>query len=217
MIKRSGRLLIGVDGGGTTCRVAIGTREDGILVRSKGGPANVTSDPQGAVKNILSTIEAAAKKAKIASSELSGAFAHLGLAGVMTKKDAQWVATQLPFADVNVSDDRPTALEGALGGADGHLLSVGTGSFAASRVDGTFKTIGGWGLCLGDQGSGAWLGLEALQNTLLCCDGVKDHNDLTRFVLSTFQDDPNEILAFSVNAAPKDYGCLLYTSDAADD
>ncbi|SHJ38032.1 glucosamine kinase [Shimia gijangensis] len=206
MIDSPHTLLIGVDGGGTGCRAAVGTPTDGVLAKSEGGRANVASDPELAIKNIIDAVTAAAAKCGLTAKQLKTATAHLGLAGVMTAQDAHMVASAVPYGNVTVSDDRPTALNGALGWQDGFLLSVGTGTIAAACTDGVYRSVGGWGFHVGDQASGSWLGQESLRHVLLCHDGLALHSDLTRALLAKFQNDPNEIVAFSMSAKPGDYG-----------
>ena len=200
--------IIGVDGGGTGCRVAIGTLVDGVLARAEGGRANVSSDPELAIRNVVSAVEAAAAKCGISTDQLQTATAHLGLAGVMSPQDAEKVASAVPYRHVTVTDDRPTALNGALGGQDGFLLSVGTGTIAAACKDGNYRSIGGWGFHVGDQASGSWLGRESLRFVLLCHDGLAEHSDLTRALFAKFHSDPNQVVAFSMSAKPGDYGAF---------
>lgn len=201
-------LIIGVDGGGTGCRVAIGTLAGGVIAQAQGGRANVASDPELAIRNIIKTVEAAAAQGGIGADRLSAATVHLGLAGVMTAQDAQRVAAAIPYQNATVTDDRPTALTGAFEGQDGFLLSVGTGTIAAGRKDGAFCTVGGWGFYVGDQASGSWLGKKCLRQVLLCHDGIAQHSDLTRALFAKFGDDPNQIVAFSMSAKPGDYGAF---------
>jgi len=201
-------ILIGVDGGGTGCRVAIGTPSAGVLAQAEGGRANASSDPELAIKNIISTVLAAAKKAGVSPGALRDAVAHLGLAGVMTPADSQRIASALPYKSASVTDDRPTAVTGALGDQDGFLLSVGTGTIVAASKDGHFRYIGGWGFQISDQSSGAWLGRAALERTILCHDGLAAHTDLTRALMAKFGDDPNAIVSFSLSAKPGDFGSL---------
>jgi len=206
MSDSSHTLVIGVDGGGTGCRVAIGTVADGVLSRAEGGRANVASDPALAIKNVINTVEAAASNGAIAIERLKGATAHLGLAGVMTNQGAGKVASAFPYLNVTVTDDRPTALNGAFGGQDGFLLSVGTGTIAVAATDGVYRSVGGWGFHVSDHASGSWLGHKCLRHVLLCHDGIDLHSDLTRALFAKFHNDPNEIVAFSMSAKPGDYG-----------
>lgn len=202
------QLLIGVDGGGTGCRVAIGTLSAGILARAEGGRANAASDPDLAIRNITETINTAAEKAHVDGSDLKSAIAHVGLAGVMSRADSERIASSLSYKAITVTDDRQTAVTGALGGSDGFLLSVGTGTIIAASRDGAFNYVGGWGFYVADQGSGAWLGRAGLEQVLLCHDGLAEHSDLTRTLFAKFDDDPNAIVAFSMSAKPRDYAAF---------
>ena len=201
-------LLIGVDGGGTGCRVAAGTLAKGVLGRAEGGRANATSDPALAIRNVLETVHAAAQVAGFSAEALNDAVAHIGLAGVMTADDSTRIANALPFAHASVTDDRPTAIAGALGDQDGYLLAIGTGTIVASSQRGEFTYVGGWGFQISDQSSGAWLGNMALRRTILCHDGLTSHSDLTHGLLLRFNDDPNEIVRFAAGATPRDYATL---------
>ncbi len=211
-------VIIAVDGGGTGCRAAIGTPSDGILARAEGGAANATSDPELAIRNITDTVSAAAQRAGVTADALTGAVAHLGLAGVMTPEDSARIAAALPFRNAVVTDDCPTTVAGALGAQDGCLLAVGTGSIAARKVGDAVTSVGGWGFHVSDQASGAWLGRAGLQQVLLCHDGLVDHTAATRALFAEFDGDPNAIVAFSMSAAPGDYGAFapVIVSCAAD-
>jgi len=212
--------IIGVDGGGTGCRAAIGTASAGILAMAQGGRANVSSDPDEAIRNVTAAISSAASSINIDKVALSGAVAHLGLAGVMSAADSQRVASAFPFKLTIVTDDKPTAVVGALGGQDGFLVSLGTGSILAASHGDKFRSVGGWGLQISDHGSGAWLGRAILEQTMLCFDGVTPHSDLTQAILADFDQDPNAIVAFSITAKPGDFATLapmvLEAADAGD-
>ena len=206
MIDSGETLLIGVDGGGTDCRVAIGTVTKGVIAQATGGRANISSDPNGAIANICSTVLSAAQKAGFDAMDLDAATAHLGLAGVMSEQIAQFAADSVPYKNCAVTSDAPTAVMGALDGANGFLAAIGTGSFIAAHHDQKFNYVGGWGFDIGDQASGAWLGHEALSRTLQCNDGLIPHTELTLNLLSRFENDPAQIATFSVNASPGDFG-----------
>lgn len=206
MIDSGETLLIGVDGGGTGCRVVIGTATKGVISQAAGERANISNDPLGAVVNICSTVLSAAQKAGFDTSDLKSATAHLGLAGVLSEQTAQFVADSVPYKNCAVTSDVPTAVIGALDGANGFLAAIGTGSFVAAHHDQRFNHVGGWGLNVSDQASGSWLGREALNRTLQCHDGLIQHTELTRNLLSRFENDPAQIATFGINASPRDFG-----------
>lgn len=205
MTEQGDPILIAVDGGGTGCRAAVGTLANHVLGEAKGGPANVSTDFENAVGNILSTVRAAAHNAGLSPEALRGAVAHLGLAGVVDAQIAQKVSSALPFGKATVTEDRATAIAGALGQADGYLVALGTGSIIARQIGGDQSRIGGWGFHVSDQASGAWLGRSLLEQVVLCEDGLQDHSALTRSTLDHFGDLP-AVMAFATAAAPGDYG-----------
>lgn len=206
------QIYVGVDGGGTGCRAVIGTANQ-VLGEGRGGSANVTSDPNSAIRSVLGAIDNACAAAGL--HDLSNAHAHIGLAGVLTAQQAGSVRAAMPFGAASITDDRPTTLAGALGSNDGIVAAIGTGSFIGSRRGADFRYIGGWGLALGDEASAAWLGRSALSETLLACDGMQDETDLTKTVFDKFGDDANAIVDFATTATPADFGAFApFVTDA---
>ncbi|MFT7105753.1 MAG: glucosamine kinase [Yoonia sp.] len=205
MNDSSHNLIIGVDGGGTGCRAAVGTITRGIFGRGEGGRANAATDLPLAIKSITDAVDAAAQQAQISTGSLSEATVHIGIAGVLTAQDGERIAAALPYRHIKVSDDRPTAVIGALAASNGALLSIGTGTIVALRSANDMAFVGGWGFQVSDQGSGSWLGRAALERVLLCHDRMSDHTHLTRKLFLKFDDDPNAIAAFAASATPGDF------------
>ena len=208
MIDLMKSLVIGVDGGGTGCRAAIGTHADGILARAAGGPANFATNPDCAIANVVEAVAKAAAEIGVKAQSLSAATAHVGLAGALTNNDHQRAAKALPFGNITVTDDRCTSVVGALGADCGFLLSVGTGTIAATNSNHDIRYVGGWGFHVADQASGAWLGRAALEQTMLCYDALAKHGDMTQNLFAKFNNDPNQVVAFSISAKPGDFGAL---------
>ncbi|MEO1102582.1 MAG: BadF/BadG/BcrA/BcrD ATPase family protein [Pseudomonadota bacterium] len=203
------RLLVGVDGGASGCRVAIANgSSEHVLATATGGPANIATDFESAVQNIEEAISQAAHGGGLGESALATAVAHLGLAGVLCEEDASRVSGAFEFAGCSVTDDRATSVTGALGERDGLVLAVGTGTFVAARRGATIRAVGGWGLDVGDQASGAWLGRALLERVLLCHDGLERHTDLTRSVLGAFGNDPVAIVRHAAAAKPPAFAAL---------
>src|SRR5512146_1820077 len=70
----------------------------------------------------------------------------------------------MPDPPVQVVTDIRIALEGAFGGRAGIAVVAGTGSSIMYKTEqGEVGLIGGWGRVLGDEGSGYFIGLEALK------------------------------------------------------
>ncbi|SPF78512.1 BadF/BadG/BcrA/BcrD ATPase family protein [Pseudoprimorskyibacter insulae] len=197
--------FLGIDCGGTNCRVAYakaGRRVDYI-----GNGANFTTDPDGCAEAIVEACQGLADKAGIALSELCDAYAYLGVAGIVTDIDAAALSRALPFRRCKVEDDRSAMAVGALGDKDGFVVGLGTGSFVLRRAGLRIDGIGGWGLILGDEASAAWLGRGLLSRSLQAQDGLLPHTALTRAILDEFG-GAAAIVRFARTAHPREFGRL---------
>lgn len=199
-------LLVAADGGGTACRMVLvqGAARHQITL----GPANVASDRAGAMATLHQGLDQLAQMAGISRATLAGAQAVFGLAGVMNAQDATDVAADLPFDRVRVVDDRVTSVAGALGAEDGAVAALGTGSFAGRQRGGTCRFVGGWGMMLGDEGSGAWLGRAVLAAVLRAQDGLDPDSDLLRDIQAGFPGGAPDIVAFAATARASDLAAL---------
>ena len=74
-------------------------------------------------------------------------------------------------ATPSITTDAHAACVGAHRGRDGGVIIVGTGSIGWAKLNGRHYRVGGWGLPVSDEGSGAWLGREALRRVLWAHDG----------------------------------------------
>lgn len=197
--------LIGCDGGGTSCRLVIADGEGRVLAQATGGPANVTSDFDLTIASLRAALMEAVAQLGLTLTDVLGGVAHFGLAGVQSKQDAARVAAEFPFAKICVTEDRLIAIVGAIGAADGVLLGLGTGTIVAAQRNGQSRRIGGWGLQLSDDASGAWLGRLLLQRVLLAQDGMEPFSPLTMDCFDRFGREPRALVQFAVSACPVDY------------
>jgi len=198
------RIDIGIDGGGTGCRVALSV-DGGPATETRGGPANIVTDPAGAEAAIRLALTEALAAHGLGFDALRVARVCAGLAGARLPGEADRFATRLPFL-AYVLDDSVTALEGALEGADGTLASLGTGSFFIRKHAGTTRHVGGWGFGLGDEGSAAWAGRMALSLTLQVVDGRLPSDSLAEALMQACPPHP---VLWAVAARPGDYAQLV--------
>lgn len=196
--------LVAVDGGGTGCRAAVGTVAGGMLGQAKGGPANVSTNFDGAIANIIATVQAAAIEAGMPIALLAQATAHLGLAGADLDATKQATAAALPYGQIRISGDRQTTVAGVLGPRDGFVVALGTGTIIARQRAGVVKTVSGWGFQLSDRASGAWLGRSVLSQVLDTEEGLDPQTPLTRAVAERLG-GVQGVFDFSNKAAPGDY------------
>lgn len=199
-------LVLGIDGGGTGCRAALATTTGDILGRGRGGPANIRTDLAGACNNIVEAARQAFEDAGRDPALIASTPAVLGLAGANVGDYKQRLIAILPFRQSDVENDSLISLEGALGEHDGAIAALGTGTVYLARQHGQLRPVGGWGFQVGDLGSGARIGRDLLQETLLVYDKVHAGSMLSDIMLERFNRDPSDIVEFTTNAKPGDYG-----------
>ena len=164
----------GVDGGGTRSTLVLAD-ETGAELARVGGPAGIV-DPRHTERSaevIADLVRHALARAKVSDPP---AALCAGLAGV--GNEAERVAVERSLADAGVAgavrivSDGEIALQGAFGGGAGVLLIAGTGSVAYGRgPDGRMERCGGWGMMVGDEGSGYAIGRSGLAAALRSVDG----------------------------------------------
>jgi glucosamine kinase len=204
-----GALFLGVDGGGSGCRVRLTDRADRVLGAGIGGPCNIRLGLDAAWAAIGGAIDGALAEAGLTRAALSRIHAGLGLAGITTPADAERVRAANPgFASLSIATDAHTACLGAFAGADGGIVIVGTGSAGYALIGGDRHSIGGWGFEVSDQGSGADIGREAIRVALLAHDGLAAPGDFTKAVMQQFGGHPAGIVAWAGTARPCDYAEL---------
>jgi glucosamine kinase len=133
----------------------------------------------------------------------------VGLAGLSSPEDAARVAAALPgWARVEVANDAVAACIGANGPGDGGLIIAGTGTAGIARIAGVAKIVGGRGFLLGDDGSGARIGADAVRAALRAFDGLAPMSGLSRALLADFDADPLRMTKWAQAAKPGDYGAF---------
>lgn len=198
--------LIGVDGGGSRCRFALATAAGRVIARHEEGAANIASDFAAAAATIAQGLQAVR-----AAAGLGGPVrlvVHMGLAGANLPGAADRLQRQLGLAELTVEDDRRTAVTAALGGGLGAVASCGTGSFVCRQTADRLLSVGGWGLALGDDASGAWLGMGAMRRSVLAQDGLLPMTGLLAEIAARTGGTRPEMVGFSLTARPRDYAAL---------
>jgi glucosamine kinase len=201
-------LLLGVDGGGTRCRARLADATGSVLGEGLAGPANIRL---GLPESLSAVREAAAQCLQQAGPGHGDRriVACLALAGTCEPEAlTQARAAPLPFHRAIFASDARAACVGAHAGGDGGIIIVGTGSVGWGIIGTREFRVGGWGFPLSDEGSGAWLGCEALRRTLWARDGLIDWTDLLRALFEGFGSDAYAVVRWMSHARPRDYASL---------
>jgi glucosamine kinase len=200
------RLFVGVDGGGTGCRARVEDADGRVLGTGISGPAAVRLGLERSLTAVEVASRAAVIDAGLPSEALAEMDAAVGLAGIGRKGIGRELAARPhPFRTVAYVNDAVIACIGAHAGRDGGIVVIGTGSVGLALVNGREVRIGGYGFPISDEGSGADLGLQAIQLALRASDGRIAATGLTRQVMARFGDDPLEVVAWMDRATATDY------------
>ena len=201
-----GQFFLGIDGGATRCRARLRDSAGAVVAEAAGLAANIYVDYASAIdviRNVISEVFRRAPHAK-------GAALGLGLAGLSTPAEAARIVADLAglegVVSVRAAHDSVTACLGAHAGADGGLIIAGTGSAGIARIGGREIVFGGRGFLVGDDGSAARIGADAVRAALRACDNLGSATPLTDAVMKKFEDDPHLIEQWALAAKPSDYG-----------
>jgi glucosamine kinase len=164
---------IGVDGGGTGTRVRLARADGTEIAQGAAGPSGLGLGIARAWESVRQAISAAFAAAGVPQPPLDRVAIGLGLAGVHNKQwAAEFLAANPGYAAIRLDTDGFTTLLGAHGGAPGAIVAIGTGSVGeALYPDGSRREVGGWGFPAGDEASGGWIGLRAINHIEQVLDG----------------------------------------------
>lgn len=209
--------ILGVDGGGTGTRARLQTADGRTLGYGQAGPSGLGQGIEQAWRHVEQAIARAFAAAALPVPSRGHCALGLGLAGAGRPDlhDA-FLAADPGYARCVLDTDACTMLLGAHGERPGIVIAAGTGSVGAMRAgDGTLRIAGGWGFPVGDEGSGAWMGLNAVRHAQAVLDGRVPAGPLARSVHRLTGSTPAELLAWCGRAGQQAYASLApYVFDA---
>jgi glucosamine kinase len=204
-------VLLGVDGGGTRCRARLADAAGKTLGESVAGPANPRHGMQETLWAVRKATDQCLRQAELGFGNCR-IVACLALAGVgESKNHTQVQASRLAFHRLILTSDARAACLGAHGGLDGGIIIVGTGSVGWAIAGRQEHRVGGWGFPVSDEGSGAFLGCEALRRVLWAHDGLIPWTGLLRALFERFGRESYGIVHWMGDARPRDFASLAPT------
>ncbi len=204
--------FLGIDAGGTSTRAALGD-EERVLARAKSGSIKTMRvSPAQAEANLRALLGELAASSGVAIREVVSTC--VGIAGNTVSTVNGWVWQTLgPLlgGDLHVCGDVDIALDAAFPGEAGVLVIAGTGSNILGRTSsGALVTVGGWGPMLADQGSGYWIGHQALRAALRAHDEQDVPIKLLNALATQWKADTLEQLIEIAHATPPpDFAALV--------
>jgi N-acetylglucosamine kinase-like BadF-type ATPase len=179
-------VLLGVDGGGTKTTLALVEDSGVVLARAEQPSAYYLQHGQDQVAEVLAAGTAAVcSEAGIDPGGI--AFAFFALPGYGEVSGVTAFLDEVPAAALGhrryrSGNDMVAGWAGSLGGTDGINVIAGTGSMTYGERKGQGNRVGGWGELLGDEGSGYWIGLRALNAFTRMSDGRMPRGPLHRLL-----------------------------------
>jgi glucosamine kinase len=202
-------LYVGIDGGGTNCRVRIESAAGVLLGIGHGGSANPSHGLLTVIESIMTAITSALVQASLPQESISRLVVGAGLAGLHLPKYRRMMAEwQHPFKALYLTDDLHIATIGAHAGEDGAVAIIGTGFSALSVVGHVQTPIGGYGFLQADHCSGSWIGYQAVQAVLLANDKLAKPTLLRKLLFNKYHVEGVALADKLVGATASEYGRL---------
>lgn len=179
--------VLGIDAGGTKTVCYLADAHGTIVGEGRSSGANLQAHGELEVEKVLhGVIEQA-----LGDRAILPAATCIGIAGVDRADDdriIRGIMRRLGFrAGTLVVNDALIALVAGVGDDPGVVVIAGTGSIAYGvNQDRWAARAGGWGYVIGDEGSGFWIGREALMAVARAADGRGPRTALTELVLDHF-------------------------------
>ena len=169
-------LYLAMDVGGTKTAAVLAT-EDAVLARTEAGSIKTLRlSPDEAARNLHSVLQALERQS---GRSLRGHVERtcIGTSGAAAPGVRAWMEQALAGAvggDLVILGDEVIAIDSAFAGGRGVLVIAGTGSNIVGRAaTGAMVHTGGWGPALADEGSGHWIGTEALRACFRAIDSAE--------------------------------------------
>jgi glucosamine kinase len=199
-------LLLGIDGGGTVTRGRLTDIASKVLGHGTAGPANLRFGIEPSFGAVFAVTEQCLASASLSRDEVKRIVACLALAGASEPTELAAAKKHVhPYRKLVITTDAHAACVGANAGKDGGAVIVGTGAIGCAIVQGAEYRCGGWGFPVSDEGSGAWLGCEAIRRVLWAHDGRIGWSACLRALFTEFQSDPHRIVHWMTTARPRDF------------
>jgi N-acetylglucosamine kinase len=180
------RYVVGIDAGGTKTVGLLADETGQVLSEARGSGANLQTHGELEVEKVFDgLLETLGREHSIAA-------VCLGIAGVDRPHDEHVIRDilrRLGFrATARVVNDAAIALAAGAPERTGIVILAGTGSIAygADRAGKTARA-GGYGFLLADEGSGYWLGHQALRAAVRAWDGRGEPTRLMELLFETLE------------------------------
>lgn len=162
--------ILGIDGGGTRTRASLVAGDKVLAYAESGSIKRLRVGAEIAEANLRALLEEVFGQA----GPVRVVAACCGVASAAMPGIREWITGVFNDFGIERSEivgDEVIALDAAFQGGPGILQIAGTGSNTVGRApDGSRENAGGWSSRLGDEGSGYWIGINAVRRALTAYD-----------------------------------------------
>jgi glucosamine kinase len=194
---------LGIDGGGTKTRCTLGDETKTLATAVTGGSNVIRLGEATARESLHASVLEACAIAKLRPDQIHRIC--IGAAGAARPEIAgkiQNILAEVTPAAIEVVGDMVIALEAAFGSGPGVIVVAGTGSIVYGRdASGRTARAGGWGFAISDEGSGHWIGKQAVSALLRARDSGQE-TALTSLILQAWNLHDLAEMVEAANATP---------------
>jgi glucosamine kinase len=203
--------FLGIDGGGTKTRCVLGD-EHSTLGFGSSTSCKIQRVGEACAHDALSAaIHEACVQAGTSPRQIARTCSGVTGAGRPEIADRmRTLISRIAGGEIEILGDAEIAFEDVFGAGPGIVVNAGTGSFAYGRnAKGEPRRAGGWGHSISDEGSGYWIGIEAIKAALQERDKKKESAFLNQLMEGLGAKDFDDfIVLVNANPAP-DFGDLF--------
>ncbi len=183
--------FIGIKGGGAYSRLAAFDSDMNLIGKHAGNSLNLKNiSYEKALDNAISLLTEFNRLTNTKLSDCEGLC--VGCSGLNSPADIRQMGVLMLQAGVGCPikavNDAELVIATETKGNPGIAVISGTSSLAyAVDNDGNRSRSGGWGHLIDDEGSGYWMGMQAIKQALMALDGRTEKTSLTEKIKANFK------------------------------
>ena len=203
-------LYLGMDAGGTKTSCAISNGRE-IVAKSSAGTIKIKKvGPQAAFAALSEAISRVLKAANAKPEQIVSSC--VGVAGASIPEVVEWTTRsmkELLPGELRVVLDTDIAHEAAFPDGVGVLVIAGTGSNVYGKNEhGTTARAGGWGPMISDEGSGYWIGRQAVIAAMRASDCGENTALLSKIMKGWRVATRDALVSIANTSPPPDFSAL---------
>jgi N-acetylglucosamine kinase-like BadF-type ATPase len=217
-------IFLGIDAGGSQTTCVVGDESSVLATASREGSNIIRWGETEARTQLQEAIKQACAGANVKLAEVQRICVGMaGAARPVISSIVKGIIAEIYPGEVEVVGDMVIAMEAAFGSKPGIVVIAGTGSIAYGKSkDGHTARAGGWGFAISDEGSGHWIGRNAVSGVMRAQDEDEaSPTGLALSILHAWHLQTVDELVRAANASPSpDFSNLfphvLAAADAGD-